>query len=163
MIKSGNKKSRIMAILTSEKTGIISLLVVAIIFPLAMFIHSCNQTALIVPGKKLEKTLKNMSNEALSIRKTNKEVTSVTGFKCQKRSNFLEARHHCTANVHFTDGTMSQICILRDFYHPIIGYRLETHCVNMTVSMCELDSDIVIKKDFCFKTLFYDFHNEVVQ
>ena len=37
MIKSGNKKSRIMAMLTSEKTGVISLLVVAIIFPLAMF------------------------------------------------------------------------------------------------------------------------------
>ncbi len=152
---------KIVVFLNDPNVGIISLIAFIIISIFYIFIHTYHETSLIVPGKKLEKTLKEISNEALLSHGRKEEVVWVYNFTCKDKSQFLGERFHCTADVLFSDGKTSQICILRDFYHRPYSKSLHSYYVTMTVSMCKLDSDIVINREFSFNTMFYDYHSEL--
>ena len=152
---------KIVVFLNDPNVGIISLIAFIIISFFYIFIHTYHETSLIVPGKKLEKTLKEISNEALLSHGRKEEVVWVYNFTCKDKSQFLGERFHCTADVLFSDGKTSQICILRDFYHRPYSKSLHSYYVTMTVSMCKLDSDIVINREFSFNTMFYDYHSEL--
>ena len=170
---------KIVVFLNDTNVGIISLIAFIIISIFYIFIHTYHETSLIVPGKKLEKTLKDhetslivpgkklektlkeISNEALLSHGRKEEVVWVYNFTCKDKSQFLGERFHCTADVLFSDGKTSQICILRDFYHRPYSKSLHSYYVTMTVSMCKLDSDIVINREFSFNTMFYDYHSEL--
>lgn len=152
---------KIVVFLNDPNVGMISLIAFIIISFFYIFIHTYNETSLIVPGKKLEKTLKEISNEALLSHGRKEEVVWVYNFTCKDKSQFLGERFHCTADVLFSDGKTSQICILRDFYHRPYSKSLHSYYVTMTVSMCKLDSDIVINREFSFNTMFYDYHSEL--
>lgn len=152
---------KIVVFLNDTNVGIISLIAFIIISIFYIFIHTYHETSLIVPGKKLEKTLKEISNEALLSHGRKEEVVWVYNFTCKDKSQFLGERFHCTADVLFSDGKTSQICILRDFYHRPYSKSLHSYYVTMTVSMCKLDSDIVINREFSFNTMFYDYHSEL--
>ncbi|MBQ4488561.1 MAG: hypothetical protein II944_04580, partial [Ruminobacter sp.] len=108
---------KIVVFLNDPNVGMISLIAFIIISIFYIFIHTYHETSLIVPGKKLEKTLKEISNEALLSHGRKEEVVWVYNFTCKDKSQFLGERFHCTADVLFSDGKTSQICILRDFYH----------------------------------------------
>ena len=152
---------KIVVFLNDPNVGMISLIAFIIISIFYIFIHTYHETSLIVPGKKLEKTLKEISNEALLSHGRKEEVVWVYNFTCKDKSQFLGERFHCTADVLFSDGKTSQICILRDFYHRPYSKSLHSYYVTMTVSMCKLDSDIVINREFSFNTMFYDYHSEL--
>ena len=152
---------KIVVFLNDPNVGMISLIAFIIISIFYIFIHTYHETSLIVPGKKLEKTLKEISNEALLSHGRKEEVVWVYNFTCKDKSQFLGERFHCTADVLFSDGKTSQICILRDFYHRPYSKSLHCYYVTMTVSMCKLDSDIVINREFSFNTMFYDYHSEL--
>ena len=152
---------KIVVFLNDPNVGIISLIAFIIISIFYIFIHTYHETSLIVPGKKLEKTLKEISNEALLSHGRKEEVVWVYNFTCKDKSQFLGERFHCTADVLFSDGKTSQSCILRDFYHRPYSKSLHSYYVTMTVSMCKLDSDIVINREFSFNTMFYDYHSEL--
>ena len=152
---------KIVVFLNDPNVGMISLIAFIIISFFYIFIHTYHETSLIVPGKKLEKTLKEISNEALLSHGRKEEVVWVYNFTCKDKSQFLGERFHCTADVLFSDGKTSQICILRDFYHRPYSKSLHSYYVTMTVSMCKLDSDIVINREFSFNTMFYDNHSEL--
>jgi hypothetical protein len=152
---------KIVVFLNDPNVGMISLIAFIIISFFYIFIHTYHETSLIVPGKKLEKTLKEISNEALLSHGRKEEVVWVYNFTCKDKSQFLGERFHCTADVLFSDGKTSQICILRDFYHRPYSKSLHSYYVTMTVSMCKLDSDIVINREFSFNTMFYDYHSEL--
>ena len=152
---------KIVVFLNDPNVGIISLIAFIIISIFYIFIHTYHETSLIVPGKKLEKTLKEISNEALLSHGRKEEVVWVYNFTCKDKSQFLGERFHCTADVLFSDGKTSQICILRDFYHRPYSKSLHSYYVTMTVSVCKLDSDIVINREFSFNTMFYDHHSEL--
>ena len=152
---------KIVVFLNDPNVGMISLIAFIIISFFYIFIHTYHETSLIVPGKKLEKTLKEISNEALLSHGRKEEVVWVYNFTCKDKSQFLGERFHCTADVLFSDGKTSQICILRDFYHRPYSKSLHSYYVTMTVSMCKLDSDIVINREFSFNTMFYNYHSEL--
>ena len=152
---------KIVVFLNDPNVGMISLIAFIIISFFYIFIHTYHETSLIVPGKKLEKTLKEISNEALLSHGRKEKVVWVYNFTCKDKSQFLGERFHCTADVLFSDGKTSQICILRDFYHRPYSKSLHSYYVTMTVSMCKLDSDIVINREFSFNTMFYDYHSEL--
>ena len=152
---------KIVVFLNDPNVGMISLIAFIIISIFYIFIHTYHETSLIVPGKKLEKTLKEISNEALLSHGRKEKVVWVYNFTCKDKSQFLGERFHCTADVLFSDGKTSQICILRDFYHRPYSKSLHSYYVTMTVSMCKLDSDIVINREFSFNTMFYDYHSEL--
>lgn len=152
---------KIVVFLNDPNVGMISLIAFIIISFFYIFIHTYHETSLIVPGKKLEKTLKEISNEALLSHGRKEEVVWVYNFTCKDKSQFFGERFHCTADVLFSDGKTSQICILRDFYHRPYSKSLHSYYVTMTVSMCKLDSDIVINREFSFNTMFYDYHSEL--
>lgn len=152
---------KIVVFLNDPNVGMISLIAFIIISFFYIFIHTYHETSLIVPGKKLEKTLKEISNEALLSHGRKEEVVWVYNFTCKDKSQFLGERFHCTADVLFSDGKTSQICILRDFYHRPYSKSPHSYYVTITVSMCKLDSDIVINREFSFNTMFYDYHSEL--
>lgn len=152
---------KIVVFLNDPNVGMISLIAFIIISIFYIFIHTYHETSLIVPGKKLEKTLKEISNEALLSHGRKEEVVWVYNFTCKDKSQFLGERFHCTADVLFSDGKTSQICILRDFYHRPYSKSPHSYYVTITVSMCKLDSDIVINREFSFNNMFYDYHSEL--
>ena len=77
---------KIVVFLNDPNVGMISLIAFIIISIFYIFIHTYHETSLIVPGKKLEKTLKEISNEALLSHGRKEEVVWVYNFTCKDKS-----------------------------------------------------------------------------